>query len=115
MTQLGELRDAYKQFDDAGIALYAISYDDQEVLREFTEKQLIPFPLLSDIDSEVIRRFGILNDQVKPGDLILYGIPFPGVYMTDTEGVVVGKSFHGSYKIRDSPEAMIDAALDSTP
>lgn len=67
--------------------------------------------MLSDIDSEVIRRFGILNDQVKPGDLILYGIPYPGVFMTDSDGVIVSKSFHGSYKIRDSPEVLIDAAL----
>ena len=67
--------------------------------------------MLSDIDSEVIRRYGILNDQVKPGDLILYGIPYPGVFITDSDGVVMSKSFHGSYKIRDSPEALIDAAL----
>ena len=66
------------------------------MLRYFPEKQEIPYPLLSDIDSEVIRGFGILNDRVKPGDLILYGIPYPGVYMTDTDGVFVGKSFHGS-------------------
>lgn len=59
----------------------------------------------------MIRRFGILNDQIKPGDLILHGIPYPGAYMTDADGVVVAKSFHGSYKIRDSPEALIDGAL----
>ena len=61
---------------------------------------------MSDVDSKVIRAYGILNDQVKPGDLILYGIPYPGTYVTDAEGVVVAKSFHGSYKIRDSPEAV---------
>ena len=59
----------------------------------------------------MIRRYGILNEQVKPGDLILYGIPYPGAYITDGDGIVVSKSFHGSYKIRDSPEALLDAAL----
>ena len=58
----------------------------------------------------MIRRYGILNEQVKPGDLILYGIPYPGAYITDGDGIVVSKSFHGSYKIRDSPEALLDAA-----
>ena len=48
---------------------------------------------------------------MKPGDLILYGIPYPGTYVTDADGVVIAKSFHGSYKIRDSPEALLDAAL----
>jgi hypothetical protein len=81
------------------------------VLREFAEKQRIPYPLLSDVDSLVIRRFGILNDQIAPGDAMLYGIPYPGVYVTDEAGVVVAKFFHDSYKKRDSAELLIDAAL----
>ena len=90
--------------------LFAISYDDQEVLREFAEKQEIPFPLLSDIDSEVIRRYGILNDQVEPGDAFLYGIPYPGAFVLGADGRVVAKFFHDSYKKRDSPELYLDAA-----
>jgi hypothetical protein len=66
---------------------------------------------LSDIDSEVIRRYGILNDEVGRDDVFLEGIPFPGVYVTDEAGVVVAKFFHDTYKKRDSPEALIDAAL----
>jgi len=66
---------------------------------------------LSDIDSEVIKQFGILNEQVTRNDALLYGIPYPGVYVTDEEGVVVAKFFHDSYKKRDSPELYIDAAL----
>jgi hypothetical protein len=81
------------------------------VLREFTEKQHIPFPLLSDLDSEVITRFGILNDEISKDDAMLWGIPFPGVYVTDEAGVVVAKFFHDTYKKRDSPETLIDAAL----
>ena len=91
--------------------LYAISYDDQKVLAEFSRKQGIPYPLLSDVDSEVIRAYGILNDRVEPGDAFLYGIPFPGSYVTDEDGVVIAKFFHDSYKKRDSPEALLDAAL----
>jgi hypothetical protein len=81
------------------------------VLAEFSAKQNIPFRLLSDINSEVIRRFGILNDQVGAEDAFLEGIPYPGVYVTDEEGIVVAKFFHDTYKKRDSPELLIDAAL----
>ncbi len=81
------------------------------MLREFSEKQHIPYPLLSDLGSEVIRRFGILNDQIEEADLFLYGIPFPGSYVVDEDGVVVAKFFHDTYKKRDSPEVLIDAAL----
>lgn len=39
----------------------AISYDTEEVLTEFSEKNGITFPLLSDNDSKVITDYGILN------------------------------------------------------
>lgn len=67
--------------------------------------------MLSDLDSEVIRHYGILNTQVEPGDGFFYGIPYPGVFVTDTDGVVVAKFFHDTYKKRDSAEIIIDAAL----
>ncbi|HAJ30690.1 MAG TPA: peroxiredoxin [Gammaproteobacteria bacterium] len=91
--------------------MYAISYDDPETLAEFAEKQGVHFPLLSDIDSKVIRQFGILNEQVTRNDALLYGIPYPGVYVTNETGTVVAKFFHDSYKKRESPEFYIDAAL----
>ena len=63
------------------------------------------------MDSKVIRQYGILNTEVSKDDLFLYGIPFPGVYVCDEEGIVISKFFHDSYKKRESPEALIDAAL----
>lgn len=81
------------------------------MLKTFAEKQEIPYPLLSDIDSEVIRQFGILNTGVSRDDAMLYGIPFPGSYVVDESGGVVAKFFHDTYKRRDSPELLIDAAL----
>jgi hypothetical protein len=81
------------------------------VLRDFAEKQRIPYPLLSDVDSQVIQSYRILNTEVERDDAFLFGIPFPGVYVADEQGVVVAKFFHDSYKKRDSPELLIDAAL----
>ena len=105
------MRDAWGKFVDNDIKLYAVSYDDRETLGDFAREQEIPYPLLSDVDSEVIRRYGILNTQVSSDDAFLYGIPFPGVYVVDEQGRVVAKSFHDSYKKRDSAETLIDAAL----
>jgi hypothetical protein len=105
------LRDAYPKFEANGIKLYAVSYDDQETLQEFGREQSIPYPLLSDIDSKVIQQYQILNTEVSEDDAFLYGIPFPGVYVCDAAGVVIAKFFHDTYKKRDSPEMLIDAAL----
>jgi len=105
------LRDAFAKFELNDIKLYAVSYDDQETLAEFAREQRIPYPLLSDIDSDVIKRYGILNTQVSADDAFLFGIPFPGAYVCDEDGIVVAKFFHDTYKKRDSAETLIDAAL----
>lgn len=105
------MRDAWPRFTEAGVKLYAVSYDDTLVLREFAEKQRIPYPLLSDVDSAVIRDYGILNDSIRPGDGVLYGIPYPGVYVCNAAGVVTASFFHDTYKKRDSAELYLDAAL----
>lgn len=78
---------------------------------EFARKQSIPFTLLSDVESEVIRSYDILNTEISKDDAFLYGIPFPGVYVTDEDGVVTAKFFHDTYKKRDSAHTLIDAAL----
>ncbi len=111
MTQLVELREGYAKFAEAGVKLYTISYDDQAALADFVDAQRIPFPMLSDIDSAVIRDYGILNTEIEPGDIPVYGVPFPGTYIVDEHGTVIEKFFYDTYKRRDGPESMIDAAL----
>ncbi len=83
MTQLGELRDAYARFTQAGIKLYAVSYDEPDALAAFAEANSIPFPLLSDADSSVIREYGILNQEIQPNEIPFYGVPYPGTYLVD--------------------------------
>lgn len=75
-----------------GLGLAAISYDSVAVLKNFSDRQQITFPLLSDPDSRIIRAFGILNNAVKP-ESPQYGIPHPGTYVLDTKGRVVAKYF----------------------
>ena len=50
-----------------GVHIAAVSYDSQEILRGFADQYGIGFPLLSDQDSSVIRRFGIFNTNIAPG------------------------------------------------
>ena len=105
------MRDAFDKFEAAGVKLYALSYDDQETLAEFSEQLGIQFTLLSDTESSVIKQYGLLNEQLSKKDAFLYGIPYPGVFVCDEDGTVISKFFHDSYKKRESPEMLIDAAL----
>jgi hypothetical protein len=98
-----------------GVALFAMSYDAIPILRAFATEHGISFPLLSDEGSHVIRRLGLLNERVQE-DHAVYGIqpnprhvgvPYPGVFVLDERGVVVGKRFHDSYRERDTGPGLV--------
>jgi len=65
--------------------------------------------MLSDVDSEVIRQYGVLNTIVQPDDVPFYGIPFPGFFLLDEDGVIVDKLFNRHLAHRDGIEAILDS------
>ena len=77
----------------------ALSYDSAALLRHFAEVKGITYPLLSDPKSKVIRAFGILNDNFPP-DHPWHGVPFPGTYISDEQGVVRAKYFEEDHRER---------------
>tara|TARA_A100001037_G_scaffold166237_1_gene149533 strand:- start:157 stop:1020 length:864 start_codon:yes stop_codon:yes gene_type:complete len=99
-----------KHFDAAGIAVYALSYDEAEALRDFRDAHGITYTLLSDPDSDVIRTFGILNTLIDPADHPWYGIPFPGTYAIGHDGTITHKFFDSSQLVRAGPEQLLRAA-----
>ncbi len=98
-------------FDAAGIAVYALSYDEADALRDFRDAHGITYNLLSDPDSEVIRSFGILNTLIDENDHPWYGIPYPGTYVLDSDGLITHKFFDNNLAVRAGPEQMLKAAL----
>ena len=62
-------------FDDAGIRVYALSYDEQAALADFADAYNISYTFLSDSTSKVIRQFGILNTIIPK--MITRGLVFP--------------------------------------
>jgi hypothetical protein len=91
--------------EQQGVRLAAVSYDSQDVLRAFAEKYRIGFPLLSDRDSAVIRRFGIFNSNIAPG-LRAHGVPHPVEYLVAADGTVVRKYFVPNYQHRVTGSAV---------
>ena len=88
----------------------AVSPEPVEVIARFTERHGISFPVLSDADSAVIREYGILNTGVEE-DHRLYGMPFPGAYLTDTAGRITQKHFNTNYRVRESAGTIIRGDL----
>ena len=54
-----DLRDHFKELQNAGYALLGVSADSQKKQRNFSEKFEFPFPLLADEDKQVIESFGV--------------------------------------------------------
>ena len=54
-----DLRDHYKELQDAGYDLLGVSADSEKRQRNFSEKNDFPFPLLADEDKQVINAFGV--------------------------------------------------------
>lgn len=53
------LRDHYKELQDAGYQLLGVSADSERRQGNFKAKYNFPFPLLADVDKEVINAFGV--------------------------------------------------------
>ena len=84
-----------------------MSYDGPEVLRHFSERMGgFHFPLLSDEGSKVIRAFGIFNHNVPEGHE-WYGMPFPGTFLVDENGVVRAKYFEQMHRQRYTADSIL--------
>ena len=110
------------QFTEAGIAVFAISYDPVEAQAAFAEEFGITYSLLSDADHQAIEATGILNALSVPEAEIdvtkvapfpvaaveemlqesTYGIPYPGSYLIGRDGTVIEKLFYRHYRTRPS-------------
>ncbi len=104
-------RDA-KKINQAGVKVVGISYDSVEVLKGFADKQNIAFPLLSDPESKTIIAYALKNKETagkKFGKVDLDGVPYPGTYLVDKDGVVRAKLFVDGYKERHSVGELIKA------
>lgn len=82
------------------MTLVGISYDKVEILKQFTTKRKIEFPLLSDSGSKTIIAYGLLNEQ-KGG-----GIPHPQTLLVGTDGIIKAKLGFEGYRTRHNSEGL---------
>ena len=100
-TQVLELQRRAGDLKKRGLGLAVVTYDSPALQAEFSRRRGITLPLLSDAGSATIRRFGILNTTVGK-DSQTYGIPFPGTFMLNRQGVVTARFFEDAYQERNT-------------
>jgi peroxiredoxin len=120
-----ELQSRVNELRQKGLGLATISYDRSEVLAAFSKQHGITFPMLSDVGSATIKRYGILNpvpewaigpdkndpevkaavqkyvSVVNPNSTMV-GIAFPGTFILDRQGRVSSRYFEDFYIERNT-------------
>jgi len=66
----------------------------------------LPFPLLSDEEEQVIKRYGLIHEQGNGQG----AISRPAVLLLDREGVIRWAMFTDNVRVRVPPEALLEAA-----
>ena len=105
-TQLVELQGRLPALQKQGLGLAVVTYDSPAILADFSRRRGITFPLLSDVGSATIKTFGLLNTTVDPASTN-YGIPFPGTFIVNRQGVVTSRFFEEAYQERGTVASML--------
>lgn len=82
--ELCTFRDSIARLNHANAQVYGISVDTFFTLKAFHDQQKLTFPLLSDFNKDVIRDYGVLNENM----IGLKGIAKRAVFVLDKDGVV---------------------------
>ena len=89
-----------------GLAVAVITYDSMAILADFARRRGITFPLLSDQGSATITSYGLLNTTVDAASTN-YGIPFPGTFLVNRQGVVTARFFEEAYQERNTVASIL--------
>ena len=82
--ELCTFRDQLARLNEARAQVFGISVDTFFALKAFHTDQRLTFPLLSDFNKQVIRDYGVFNEDMVG----LKGIAKRAVFVIDGEGVI---------------------------
>lgn len=112
--QMIELSENAAKFKEAGYPVVAVSYDSVEKLKQFQTKFKTDVTLLADPRSDIIKAFGIFNENYAKGTMA-YGTPYPGVYIVAADKTVKAKFFKEGVQDRPSVDELLAAVKEPVP
>jgi peroxiredoxin len=86
--ELCSTRDGLSQYDDLDAQVLAISVDSHFAQKMWAEKHKFNFPLLSDFNKEVSKKYDALHDVFAPGKLDYNGVSKRSAFVVDKNGVI---------------------------
>ncbi|MGH8890093.1 MAG: peroxiredoxin, partial [Acidothermaceae bacterium] len=83
-TQACDFRDSLSSLKAAGVAVLGISHDPVAKLAQFRDKDSLTFPLLSDVDKQVLNAYGAYGEKNNYGKTMMGVIR--STFVVDADG-----------------------------
>lgn len=83
-----------------------MTYDSAEQLSRFARQRKMKYPVLADLNSEVIRAFGLLNEDYPAGSYA-HGVAHPIVIVFNAGGIVTHRFSRAGYVRRPNIDAVL--------
>jgi peroxiredoxin len=100
------------EFDARGIRVVGISVDPPDINRRQSQKSGYAFPLLSDPNAEVIRRYDVLHRGAGPKGA---DIARPAEFLIDSSRIVRWVKLTENIAVRARPEQVLTAFNEIEP
>ena len=94
------------EFEARGIRVVGISVDPSDINQQQSQKLGYTFPLLSDPNAKVIRRYDVLHPGAGPKSA---DIARPAEFLIDSNGVVRWVNLTESIAVRARPDQVLEA------
>lgn len=91
-----ELGQQQENLRKLGLGAVPVSYDSDAVWQHFLRRKGLTYSYIADTDSKLIDAFGLRNTAVNVD--FMQGIPHPGVYFLDRQGIVQAKYFEEDFR-----------------
>jgi len=100
------------EFEARGIRVVGISVDPPDVNERQSQKLGYTFPLLSDPNAKVIRRYDVLHPGAGPKGA---DIARPAEFLLDSNGIVRWVNLTQNIAVRARPEQLLQAFSELQP
>jgi len=106
-SELRGIERSLDKLNQEGIRPVAISVDAPDVSRDHAQKQGYTFPLLSDQNVEVIRRYDLVHAGAGENG---HDIARPAEFLVDSTGTVRWINLTENYWVRARPEQVLEVS-----
>jgi peroxiredoxin Q/BCP len=83
-TEACDFRDSLNSFASAGVRVLGVSKDDVDKLKRFAQRDRLNFTLLSDVDLEVQKAYGVWGEKSLYGKIVVGSIR--STFIIDADG-----------------------------